>query len=462
MQQRSNQIANYLRENDIKKGQRVSITMVREIDTIVWILGILKSGGVYVPIDPKFPEKRIEYILKDSESQMIITKKEFRGLIESFAIHTIYLEDFHYANSIENIVPTHTIEDTAYIIYTSGSTGFPKGVGVPHKGVINLSYSLMNQFNLDKNDVFLQFATMIFDASIMEMFPVLLCGGRMHLISEMEKRSAEEFINAINKNGITYVLLPTAFFKLIADMPKEMLLTLNSLKCVFVGGETLPAESVRKWQSKLGLKIPVLNAYGPTEATVCTTIYEVNHEIKEESSNIPIGKPIANSKVFVVSPFNTLCPSGVVGELFIGGDGVAKGYINQKEKTEEAFISLEESYNRDKKMYRTGDLVRLLPSGNLEFIGRKDNQVKLRGYRIELDEIERALFKHPEVKDAVVVTYQNDKIASFYLSKDNTEIKQEDLKTFLSESLPDFMTPNYVFHLKTFPLSPSGKIDRKN
>ncbi|PMS08550.1 hypothetical protein C0Z17_29695, partial [Trinickia caryophylli] len=136
----------------------------------------------------------------------------------------------------------------------------------------------------------------------------------------------------------------------------------------------------------------VLNAYGPTEATVCTTLYEVNHEIKEESSNIPIGKPIANSKVFVVSPFNTLCPSGVVGELFIGGDGVAKGYINQKKKTEEAFISFEKSYNRNKKIYRTGDLVRLLPNGNLEFIGRKDNQVKLRGYRIELDEIERALF----------------------------------------------------------------------
>lgn len=142
---------------------------------------------------------------------MIITKKEFRGSIESFAIHTIYLEDFHYTNSIENIASTHTIEDAAYIIYTSGSTGLPKGVVVPHRGVINLSYSLMNQFNLDKNDVFLQFATMIFDASIMEMFPILLCGGRMHLISEMEKRSAEEFINVINKNGITFVLLPTAF-----------------------------------------------------------------------------------------------------------------------------------------------------------------------------------------------------------------------------------------------------------
>lgn len=302
---------------------------------------------------------------------------------------------------------------------------------------------------------------MIFDASIMEMFPILLCGGRMHLISEMEKRSAEEFINVINKNGITFVLLPTAFFKLIADMSKEMLLKLNSLKCVFVGGETIPAESVRKWQSKVGLKIPILNAYGPTEATVCTTIYEVNHEIKEETSNIPIGKPIANSKVFVVSPFKTLCPSGVVGELFIGGDGVAKGYINQKKKTEEAFNSFVKSYNCNKKIYHTGDLVRLLPNGNLEFIGRKDNQVKLRGYRIELDEIERALFKHPEVKDAVVVTYQNDKIASFYVSKDNTEIKQEDLNTFLSESLPDFMMPNYIFHLRTFPLSPSGKIDRK-
>ncbi|PFV28060.1 non-ribosomal peptide synthetase [Bacillus thuringiensis] len=461
LQQRSNQIANYLCENDIKKGQRVSITMEREIDTIVWILGILKSGGVYVPIDPKFPEKRIEYILKDSESQMIITKKEYRGLVESFAIHTIYLEDFHYANSIENIAPTHTIEDAAYIIYTSGSTGLPKGVVVPHKGVINLSYSLINTFNLGKEDVFLQFATIIFDASIMEIFPILLCGGRMHLISEIEKRSAEEFINVIQKNGITYILLPTAFFKLIADMPKEMLLKLNSAKCVFVGGETLPAESIRKWQSKLGLKIPVLNAYGPTETTVCATMYKVNHEIQKGISNIPIGKPIANSEVFVVSPFNTLCPSGVVGELFIGGDGVANGYLNQKEKTEESFISFDESYNHDKKMYRTGDLVRLLPNGNLEFIGRKDNQVKIRGYRIELDEIEGTLFKHPEVRDAVVFTYQNDKIVSFYLSKDNTELKQEALKTFLSESLPDFMMPNYIFHLESFPVSPSGKLDRK-
>ncbi|MEB9164088.1 condensation domain-containing protein, partial [Bacillus cereus] len=193
LQQRSNQIANYLRENDLKKGQRVSITMEREIDTIVWILGILKSGGVYVPIDPKFPEKRIEYILKDSESQMIITKKEYRGLVEPFAIHTIYLEDFHYANSIENIASTHTIEDAAYIIYTSGSTGLPKGVVVPHKGVVNLAYSVINTFHLGKEDVFLQFATIIFDASIMEIFPILLCGGRMHLISEIEKRSAEEF-----------------------------------------------------------------------------------------------------------------------------------------------------------------------------------------------------------------------------------------------------------------------------
>ncbi|WP_074625135.1 non-ribosomal peptide synthetase [Bacillus cereus] len=461
LQQRSNQIANYLRENDLKKGQRVSITMEREIDTIVWILGILKSDGVYVPIDPKFPEKRIEYILKDSESQMIITKKEYRGLVERFAIHTIYLEDFHYANSIENIASTHTIEDAAYIIYTSGSTGLPKGVVVPHKGVVNLAYSVINTFHLGKEDVFLQFATIIFDASIMEIFPILLCGGRMHLISEIEKRSAEEFINVIEKNGITNVVLPTAFFKLIADMPKEMLLKLNSVKRVFVGGETLPAESVRKWQSKLGLKIPVLNAYGPTETTVCATMYEVNREIQKEISNIPIGKPIANSEVFVVSPFNTLCPSGVVGELFIGGDGVANGYLNQKEKTKEAFISFAKSYNHDKKMYRTGDLVRLLPNGNLEFIGRKDNQVKIRGYRIELDEIEGTLFKHPEVRDAVVFTYQNDKIVSFYLSKDNTELKQEALKTFLSESLPDFMIPNYVFHLESFPVSPSGKLDRK-
>ncbi|PEZ37093.1 non-ribosomal peptide synthetase [Bacillus cereus] len=461
LQQRSNQIANYLRENDLKKGQRVSITMERESDNIVWILGILKSGGVYVPIDPKFPEKRIEYILKDSESQMIITKKEYRGLVERFAIHTIYLEDFHYANSIENIASTHTIEDAAYIIYTSGSTGLPKGVVVPHKGVVNLSYSVINTFHLGKEDVFLQFATIIFDASIMEIFPILLCGGRMHLISEIEKRSAEEFINVSQKNGITNVVLPTAFFKLIADMPKEMLLKLNSVKRVFVGGETLPAESVRKWQSKLGLKIPVLNAYGPTETTVCATMYEVNGEIQKEISNIPIGKPIANSEVFVVSPFNTLCPSGVVGELFIGGDGVANGYLNQKEKTKEAFISFDKSYNHDKKMYRTGDLVRLLPNGNLEFIGRKDNQVKIRGYRIELDEIEGTLFKHPEVRDAVVFTYQNDKIVSFYLSKDNTELKQEALKTFLSESLPDFMMPNYVFHLESFPVSPSGKLDRK-
>ncbi|MGE7624072.1 amino acid adenylation domain-containing protein [Viridibacillus sp. NPDC096237] len=463
LQQRSNQIANYLHQNNIEKGQRVGIIMEREIDTIVSIIGVLKSGGVYVPIDPNFPDSRIHYMLQDSECRFIITRIQYRDLIANFKIHTLCLDEFSYSGSSELIKHQHTIEDAAYIIYTSGSTGLPKGVVIPHKGVINLSYSLKNRFSFTKNDVFLQFASIIFDASIMEIFPILLFGGKTHIISETQKRSAEEFINEIKINDIKYCLLPTVFFKLLANMPKEMLVELSSLKHIFVGGETLPAEVVRKWQRKTGLDIPIINAYGPTEATVCTTLHEVKQEIVEEQSIIPIGKPIDNSEVYVVSPSNTLCPPNVIGELYIGGEGVAREYINQDKKTTTAFISIDLFVNSYKRMYRTGDLVRLLPNGNLEFWGRKDKQVKLRGYRIELDEIEEVLLKHSEIKDAVALIYKNknDEIVTFYLTEGNTVIKEKELKAFLNKQLPDFMVPNYLFQLEKFPLSPSGKIDRK-
>ncbi|PGR94288.1 non-ribosomal peptide synthetase [Bacillus pseudomycoides] len=461
LKQRSNQIASYLCQNKFKKGQRVGIMMERDIDTIVSIIGVLKSGGVYVPIDPNFPESRIHYILKDSNSRIVITRKKYKELIEDNNIHTINIDEFVYCNFKGYIEQQHTSEDIAYIIYTSGSTGLPKGVAVPHKNVINLSYSLKSSFSLTKNDVFLQFASMIFDASIIEIFPVLLFGGKIHIISEIEKRSAEDFINVIKTNHINYCVLPTVFFKLLVSMPQRLLDKLSSLKCIFVGGETLPTEAVRKWQKKMGLDIPIINAYGPTEATVCTTIYEIKQEILDEQSSIPIGKPIHNSEVFVVSPFGTLCPQNVIGELYIGGEGVAKEYINQEEKTRTAFLSGSTLNNPNKRLYRSGDLVRLLPNGNLGFWGRNDNQVKLRGYRIELDEIEEVLLKHPKIKDTVAIVYENDKIVCFYLSQGNVAIKEDALKEFLNTKLPDFMIPSYLFHLEIFPLSPSGKIDKK-
>jgi fengycin family lipopeptide synthetase D len=456
LRKRSNQIANYLQQHNIKKGQRIGILMEREIDTIVSILGVLKSGGVYVPIEPNFPESRIHYMLKDSECRLVITRKKHQDVISNCNIHTLCLDEFNHTISSEFIQQQHTLEDAAYIIYTSGSTGLPKGVVIPHKGAINLSYSLKNRFLLKENDVFLQFASIIFDASIMEIFPILLGGGKVHIISEIEKRSAEEFIQVIQRNKVNYCLLPTVFFKLLSTMSKEMLTKLYSLKCIFIGGETLPAEAVRKWQRKIGLDIPIINAYGPTEATVCTTMYEVKQEILDEQSIIPIGAPLDNSEVFVVSSFNTLCPPNVIGELLIGGEGVAKGYINQEEKTKEVFIKY-----ADKILYRSGDLVRLLPNGDLEFLGRKDNQVKVRGYRIELDEVEELLLQHPEIEDTAAIVHKNDKIVSFYVPRKNTVINHEELKGFLNKKLPHFMVPDYLFPLEKFPLSPSGKIDKK-
>ncbi|WP_242223488.1 non-ribosomal peptide synthetase [Bacillus cereus group sp. BfR-BA-01380] len=461
LKQRSDQIANYLCENNVKKGQRVTIMMEREIDTIVSIISVLKSGGVYVPITPEFPESRIQYILNDSESQIVITRKKYREFILKCDIKMLCIDELEYFTSYEPFERQHTSADIAYIIYTSGSTGLPKGVAVPHKGVVNLSYSLKNNFSLTNKEIFLQFASIIFDASIIEIFPILLSGGEVYIISEIQKRSVEDFIKVIQTKHVNYCILPTVFFKLLVTMPKDMLCNLHSLKCIFVGGETLPAESVRNWQEKMGLKIPIINAYGPTEATVCTTMHEIKEEILDEQSIIPIGRPIHNSEVFIVSPSGTLCPPNVIGELYIGGEGVAKGYINQEEKTKAAFITSDLLKNSNKVFYCSGDLARLLPNGNVEFLGRKDNQVKLRGYRIELGEIEEVLLQHPKVEDTVSFVYKNDKMVSFYVSKDNKVIKDDELKEFLNTKLPDFMIPNYLFQCETFPLSPSGKIDRK-
>ncbi|RAP24670.1 Malonyl CoA-acyl carrier protein transacylase [Brevibacillus laterosporus] len=466
LESRTNQVAHYLLQHNLSKNEPVALMMDRHIDTIVAMIGILKAGGAYVPIDPDFPAERIQYMVKDSGANHLITRKKWEDKLPADFGGCLFWEEFPQHLPLYSVESSHTAEDLAYVIYTSGSTGNPKGVLLSHTGVVNLVYSLKDKYRFTDKDVFLQFASFIFDASVWEIFSSLLCGGRLHLLSDLDRTSPENFVLTVKNNKANYCLLPVIYFKQLTQLPQETLRQLQSLKVIFVGGEALSPEPVRMWQRKMGTKIPIANAYGPTEATVCKTIYDITEMVPETKQHIPIGKPLANSEIFVLNKHGMLCPINVPGELIIGGVGLAKGYLNQVQQTEKSFISLALPNQPEKRFYRTGDVGRILQDGNLEFIGRVDHQVKIRGYRMELDEIETILLQHPKVKDSVVVVHKDDsdrtRIVAFYISADSTEdIPTKELVNYLNQKLPVYMVPDHFYPLLSMPLSPSGKVDRK-
>lgn len=467
LQDRTNQLAHYLLQHHLKKSERVAIVMDRHIDTIVAMIAILKAGGAYVPIDPDFPAERIQYMVTDSGATHLITRRKWAHKLQTDFGCCLLWEEIPTDLSVDSVESFHTAEDIAYMIYTSGSTGNPKGVLLSHTGVVNLIYSLKDKYKLTEKDVYLQFASFIFDASVWEIYSSLLCGGRLHLLSDLDRTSPENFIQTVKSVKANYCVLPVIYFKQLSQLPEETLEQLHSFKAIFIGGETLSPEAVRMWQRKLGTKILIANAYGPTEATVCKTIYDIKEMLPEEKQSIPIGMPLANSEIFILNKHGMLCPINVPGEIIIGGVGLAKGYLNQAEQTEAAFVSLALPNQPEKRFYRTGDIGRILQDGNLEFMGRMDHQVKIRGYRIELDEIETVLLQHPRVKDSAIVVDKDDhdrtRLVAFYITADSVEeASTDELVTYLNQRLPVYMVPEHFYSLSSMPLSPSGKVDRKS
>ncbi len=469
LNEQSNQVAHMLVDNGLQKGDFVAIIMERSKETIISLLGVLKAGGAYVPIDPSYPQERCQYLLNDTSALFVLTKDEHRNLLSQLihndaqprVVLTInQKESFSKENIHSNLRPS----DLAYIIYTSGSTGKPKGVMLKHKAVINLITANQRIYQSTKDDVYSQFISYSFDPSVTETFTAFFSGARLHMLTSIERLSIEAFANIIAREKITTATVPNAFFTQLATyLPVEFKEKLSSLTYLSVGGEALMPAVVQRWQEKFGKYTEIINVYGPTECTVLSSYYKIKNPITDSLGSMPIGRPIANYEMYIVNSNDQLCPINVTGELCIAGAGLAAGYLHQPEKTAEVFVP--HLFKAEELMYRTGDLVRLLPSGVIEFIGRKDSQIKVRGFRIELGEIEAVLSNYSSIQEAIVIAKKNadgnNSLIAYYTVSGGMQIEQIAIREYLSNNLPEYMIPERFFELPEMPLSPTGKIDRK-
>ncbi|MCJ8273573.1 MAG: amino acid adenylation domain-containing protein, partial [Psychrosphaera sp.] len=453
----------------------VAICIERSLDMLVGVLGILKAGGAYVPIDPTYPEERIEFVLEDSAVDIVLSDMETMAELpldeqQQFYLDSDFREQMLGSQPDDNPQLELNDDNLAYVIYTSGSTGQPKGVCVPHRGVVRLVHDT-DFVELNNDTHMLQMAPLGFDAATFEIWGPLLNGGQLTLYPQgpMDVLALSRFIRAQNIN--TLWLTSALFDQWIIEQEGP-----SGLRQLLVGGDVVSPNSVAQLYA-MDDQVQIINGYGPTEGTTFTCCYAIPRTIAEGQS-IPIGKGIRHTQVYVLDEGQLVVPYGVPGELYIGGAGLARGYLNQDELTEAAFIT--HSLVKNQRLYRTGDLVRWLPDGQLEFIGRVDHQVKIRGFRIELGEIETRINQNHELNEAVVVVLSDDngeKQLVAYVTfavdeedeydEDEDEEKEEQratierIKTGLKSALPDYMVPAIFVILEKMPLTNNGKIDRK-
>ena len=369
LNEKANKLAHTLRRQGVKPDSIVAVMTERSLYMITGIFGTLKAGGAYLPIDPGYPQDRIEYMLEDSGAEVLLTQKHLKDRI-NYNGHIICLDDAdNYMKEDTNPEHVNKSDDLAYIIYTSGSTGKPKGVMVEHHGILNLQNYFKKGWGVDGSDRMLQFASSSFDASVWETFTILLGGGTLYLISRDVINNLDNFKDFINENEITITLLPPAYLSGIEPG------SLPSLKKLVTGGSAITKELVAKWKDKAAY----MNAYGPTEYSVIATTWKYRNE-ETGYDSVPIGKPVSNTRIYILDKEQKLLPVGVAGEMCVSGAGIARGYLNRQSLTAEKFV--DNPYEAGEKMYRTGDLARWLPDGNVEYLGRIDDQVKIRGFRI--------------------------------------------------------------------------------
>lgn len=435
----SNQIANYLTENGVHREDYVGLICNRGVEMIAAMLGIIKAGAAYVPIDPTFPEERVKYILKDCKPALLLTT--FEELSYPMKYENIK-EILAQGNTEFQCVCSIQKHNLAYLIYTSGTTGIPKGVAVEHSGVVNLSKFFMESYNVTSDDNIIQFANYVFDASVWEITMALLTGATLVIPSEEFVKDVRKLESYCIESAVSVATMPPQFYVQTSNLKLRLLITAGS-------------EANHQIMEKALSTGRYVNAYGPTETTVCATSFEADANCKDV---IPIGKPIANTQVFIMKN-NHLCGIGVPGELCVVGVGIARGYLNREDLTNEKFV--DNPYGEG-KMYRTGDLARWLPDGNIDFMGRIDNQVKIRGFRIEPGEIENTIRKQREVKDAAVtvVTLKNGEkvLAAYVVEEDSLDINK--LKDEIRNYLPTYMVPDFIIKLDSIPVTRSGKLDK--
>jgi surfactin family lipopeptide synthetase A len=472
LNQRANQLAHYLQTLGVGPEVLVAIVMERSIDLLVSILAVLKAGGAYVPIDPAYSSDRQSYQLADSGAAVILTQPHLATALPSTSAVMVSIdaawEQIAHANYSAADLPTQTTpQNLAYIIYTSGSTGNPKGVMIQHQGVVNHATASAQSFELTPADRVLQFSSMGFDIFVEEVFPTLLSGATLVLRSDEVALSIRAFCQFAQRHSITVLDIPTAFWHELVNGLGLLQKTLPAcVRLVVVGGEKASRSVYQQWRQLTRPQVRWLNTYGPTEATVTTTLFDpVQEGFDPEVGEIPIGRAIANLQTYILDDCLQPVPIGVPGELHIGGAGVARGYLNQPEKSQEKFIPDPFSPDPAARLYKTGDIAYYLPDGNLAFVGRSDYQVKVRGFRIELGEIETCLEQHPDVQQAVVLVRQDEAgqklLAGYVVTPDSESLTASDLHRFLQSRLPPYMVPSVWVVLKNFPLTANGKVDRR-
>ena len=456
---RVNQISSYLVNNGIKKGDIIGLMADRSLEMMIGIFAIFKIGCTYLPMTSNYPKDRVNYMLENSKAKAVLCQKQYKDIF-SPAMQVLLFESEKinsYSTSFNNI--KCDANDIAYIIYTSGSTGTPKGVMIEHHSLVNRIHWMGKNYPVNKQDVFLQKTTIAFDVSVWELFWWSISGSSLFILNPEEEKLPDRIIKAIEKNAVSVIHFVPSMLRVFLDEleGESEIQQIKTLKYVFASGEALHKNDVSKFNKWLleTNKTKLINLYGPTEATIDVSYF--NCYDKEYYDLIPIGKPIDNTKLFILDEQNNILPVGIIGELCIAGAGLAKGYINNEKLTQGRFYYLDSIQER---IYRTGDLARLLPDGNIDYIDRIDNQVKIRGNRIELGEIENQLIKYNGIKEAIVVLKNRNGIEAFlcayYTGK--KDIEQEKLREHLSVKLPGYMIPpNFVF-MKQFPLTKSGKV----
>ncbi|SDB91997.1 non-ribosomal peptide synthetase [Shouchella lonarensis] len=456
---RANRIARFLTNEGVEQGDFVGVCMHRSFDQIASILAILKVGGAYIGLDPAYPPERLRYMMEESEMPLLFTDRHFDTTGCASTTKAVLLDQVVLPEEATNLPELMCTPTTiANVIYTSGSTGTPKGVLIPHRGIVRLVKG-ETWVPITPEDVYLQGASIAFDAATFEIWSSLLNGAKLVLL-EAERAGVQDYADVIKQHRISTLWLTAGLFNAIVD---EQVEALQGVKYLLAGGEALSVPHVKKAMNVLE-GTQVINGYGPAENTACTACHWVEARDLDRVS-IPIGRPIANTNVYVLDSEQQPVPIGVVGELYTGGDGVASGYLKRPDLTKERFIPHPFKKGSDEKLYRTGDLVRYLPDGSLSFIGRADHQVKIRGFRIELDEVSALLGQHPDVQAAIAHVHEDPvrgkQLIAYVVPTDQDHLQETTLRTHLQKSLPSFMVPSHIVMLHALPLSPNGKVDRK-
>ncbi|MEH2435910.1 MAG: amino acid adenylation domain-containing protein [Nostoc sp.] len=464
---RANQLAHYLKSLGVSADVLVGICVERSLEMVVGLLGILKAGGAYVPLDPNYPQERLAFMLEDAQVSVLLTQDSLLDRLPQHQASQVFLDtDWQLISQSnqDNLISCVQATNLAYVIYTSGSTGKPKGVALNQLALCNLILWQLQNNTIYTGAKTLQFAPISFDVSFQEMFSTWFSGGTLFLITEELRRDTSALLGFLQEKAVERLFVPFVALQQLAEVAIGSELVNSHLREIITAGEQLQiTPAISQWLSKLN-DCTLHNHYGPSESHVIIT-FTLNNSVDTWPLLPPIGRPIANTQIYILDQYQQPVLVGVGGELHIGGVCLAQGYLNRPELTQERFISNPFSTDGHSRLYKTGDLARYLPDGNIEYLGRIDNQVKVRGFRIELGEVEAVLSQHGDVEGCCIIAHEDTpgdkRLVAYVVAHHNSTPTISELRQFLKAKLPDYMVPNAFVMLESMPLTPSGKVDRR-